>query len=235
MPSISAPDIAQRYLPSRYHYWYARSKIASDPLYVDVQRILAGTQAPLLDVGCGIGLLLHALRATDVSIDYRGVDIDAQKIAIARGAAEAGKLAAVRFEVCDLTREFPSHAGSVALLDVVQYLDARSRDELLDSAARSIAGDARLVIRAGVDDGSWRARFTRMTDRAGHAVRWMKTPPKSQPTRVDLSELLARHGFHTEFRPAWGGTPFNNWLVIASRGASGPGSKAAGIPQSGRR
>ena len=214
---VSARHIARSFLPSRYHFGYAVSKLLTDPLYANVQQILQGSSAALLDVGCGIGLLLHYLRNAGIDIEYAGVDIDTEKIEIARAAARNGKLSAARFDTFDLMRGFPQHRGSVALLDVLQYFDDAVRDEILDGASRCIAADGRLIIRAGLNDGTWRAGFTRVTDRAGYAVRWMKTPPRSQPTRRGLADLLARHGFESEFRPAWGHTPFNNWLVVASR------------------
>ena len=216
MPSASAA-IAEHYLPSRYHYWYARSKIASDPLYEHVVDAIARTQAPLLDIGCGIGLLAHALRAAGGTMPYRGVDIDAGKIAIAREAARKADTLDVEFEVCDLTRMFPQHRGSVALLDVVQYLDTASSDLVIDRAAQAVSADGMLIMRAGLDDGSWRAGFTRFMDRVGHGIRWMQTPPRSQPTKSSLHELLQRHGFRCEFHPAWGRTPFNNWMVVAAK------------------
>src|SRR4051794_10123937 len=216
MSSIPAAQIAAHYLPSRYHYWYARSKIGSDPLYEHVIRTIGRTDAPLLDVGCGIGLLIHALRSAGATMPYRGVDIDAQKIGLARGAAKSAALGAVEFETCDLSQSFPAHSGSVALLDVVQYLDAAACDAVLDSAARSVSAEGMLVMRAGLDDGSWRAAFTRAMDRLGHAIRWMQTPPRSQPTKSGIHDLLRRHGFRCEFHPAWGNTPFNNWMVVAA-------------------
>lgn len=218
MQPLAKRDIAAHYLPSRYHYWYALSKLAMDPLYAEVRPVFAQTRAVLLDVGCGIGLLPQCLRGAGPEIEYRGVDIDAVKIGIARAAARSSGLSRAAFEVCDLTREFPQHRGSVALLDVLQYFEADARDELLGNAARCVAADGRLILRVGLNDGGWRAALTRATDRAGHALSWMKTPPRSQPTIADLTRLLGRHGLKGDFRPLWGRTPFNNWLVVAARG-----------------
>ena len=86
LPPDTARRIAQSFLPTRwfgnrYYYYYSRAKLRSDPLYPGVVDALRGTQAPLLDLGCGIGLLAHALRTNGLSMPYRGVDIDAPKIA----------------------------------------------------------------------------------------------------------------------------------------------------------
>ena len=64
-------------LGNRWDYFYSRSKLGSDPLYPGVCEALRGTTAPLLDLGCGLGLLAHALRADGIDIAYRGVDNDA--------------------------------------------------------------------------------------------------------------------------------------------------------------
>ncbi len=216
MQPLSHRVIAAHYLPSRYHYWYALSKLAMDPLYAQVRQVFAQTPAALLDVGCGIGLLSQCLDGID--IEYRGVDIDEAKIEIARAAARSGGLTRPVFDVCDLSKAFPQHRGSVALLDVLQYFDVAARDELLSNAARCVTVEGRLVLRAGLNDGGWRAALTRGTDRAGHLLRWMKTPPRSQPSVDDLAGLLRHHGLKGEFRPLRGRTPFNNWLVVAARG-----------------
>lgn len=217
MEPLSKRSIAAHYLPSRQHYWYTLSKLATDPMYAEVRHVFSQTQAVLLDVGCGIGLLAQCLRGSGFDIEYRGVDVDAAKIEVARAAARCGGLQRSHFEVCDIAETFPHHRGSVALLDVLQYLEANARDELLARAAQCVTAEGRLIIRAGLHDGGWRAALTRGADKLGHAARWMKTPPRSQPTISGLTQLLARHGLKSEFRPLWGRTPFNNWLVIAQR------------------
>ena len=217
MPGFPKRPIAAGYLPSRYHYWYSLSKLATDPLYESVLSLVVRDREPLLDVGCGIGLLLQALRANGGSARYLGVDSDADKIDLARHAAARNGVLDADFRVCDLAAEFPDHRGSVALLDVLQYLDPPTQERVLDGTARSISRDGVLVIRGGLDDGSWRASVTRASDRFGHAVRWMKTPFRAQPKRDEVAARLERHGLSADFRPAWGRTPFNNWMVVARR------------------
>src|SRR4029453_11084854 len=115
-------DIASTYLPNQHQYWYSLSKLALDPLYDSVPEAFRDAHAPILDLGCGIGLLLHCLRANGSRSAYVGVDTDAAKIGAARAASERGGHRDAMFDVCDLSRHFPEHRGSVALLDVLQYL-----------------------------------------------------------------------------------------------------------------
>jgi hypothetical protein len=77
----------------------------------------------------------------------------------------------VAFDVIDLAQGLPAHAGSVAILDVLQFVPIDAQDAILDAAIARIADGGVLVIRTGLDDGSTRARTTRRIDafRAGWA------------------------------------------------------------------
>jgi predicted RNA methylase len=215
--AIADAFVESRWPTRRYHYYYVRGKLASDPLYPGVVAALRGCDAPLLDLGCGIGLLAHALRADGQAMRYAGVDFDAGKIAIANTAAMRAKLADVSFATCDLMRERPSHRGSVALLDVLQYLPDAVQERLLDDAIAMLVSESKLVIRSGLQDDNARSRTTRMVDRLANAIGWMRSGPLRYPTRDWFERKLADAGLVAEFRPLHGRTPFNNWLIVASR------------------
>ena len=219
----SKRHIAASYLPDRYRYWYSLSKLAFDPLYESVPTAFGHDQTPVLDLGCGIGLLLHCLRASGKQLPYIGVDTDTVKIDAARAASIRSGHGNARFQVCDLSVQFPDHQGSVALLDVLQYLPPQQQGTLISQAAQCISKDGRLVIRTGLADSSWRSTMTRATDRFGHLIGWMKTSFKAQPSANELAAVLRQHGLQADFQPLWGRTPFNNWLVVARRSTAAQG------------
>lgn len=217
--------VAAAFLPSRWHYHYSLAKLATDPLYRGVTASLAGRRAPILDLGCGIGLLAHALRAAGVNAPYRGVDNDVAKVDIARAAAVRAGLPGISFETVDLGAGMPSHVGSCCLLDVLQFVPGDRLEAVLEAAAAAVAagcgeagGDAALIIRTGLDDGSWRARVTRSVDSLSRGLRWMNTGPKRYPTRALFDAVAARHGLEATCTPLFGRTPFNNHLVVLARG-----------------
>ena len=214
---LVASKIAHHFLPLRPHYWYARIKLATDPLYTGVGALLAGTREPLLDLGCGIGLLAHVLRTQGFAASYLGVDIDQAKIESARAAASRAELTSVRFDVANLAAGFPSHKGSVALLDIVQFLPPQAQDALLEAAISSLTPGAILVMRSGLQRAGWRLRFTRGVDRLARFTRWMNVGPQRYPRREDLEARFARHGLSTTFTPLSGRLPFENWLICARR------------------
>jgi 2-polyprenyl-3-methyl-5-hydroxy-6-metoxy-1,4-benzoquinol methylase len=218
----TADRIARAFLPAhrrgnRWHYYYSRIKLGSDPLYPAVAAALHGSTLPLLDLGCGIGLLAHALRAGGVDLAYRGVDNDATKIAQAHRAATTAGLRDARFEVVDLAHAFPSHQGSVAILDVLQYLDDAAQQRLLAAAIAMLAPGGRLVLRTGIEDGSRRMRMTKGFDRVANLLGWMNAAPRNYPRAEALQRVLHDAGLEGEFASLRGRTPFNNWLVVATR------------------
>jgi SAM-dependent methyltransferase len=214
--------IARQFLPSRWHYYYARSKLATDPLYAAVADALAGTHAPLLDLGCGVGLLAHYCRARRIAVPYHGVDNDTAKVDLAKAAAHRAGLASCRFDTLDLARGMPPHQGSVVLLDVLQFLPPERMAALIAQVAACITGSGRLVIRTGMQDGGWRTRVTKAVDWFSRAIHWMNAAPRAYPTKAFLLEQLGTHGLEARFSPLWGNTPFNNWLVVAQRPAAVP-------------
>lgn len=222
MPSAQATTIARAFLPpqrlgNRAAYYYVRSKLASDPLYGGICATLRNSRAPLLDLGCGLGLLAHALRQAGLDLPYRGVDNDARKIALARTAAGRRQLGDVSFELLDLAAGVPAHQGNVALLDVLQFVSPQAQDQLLDAAIAMLTPGACLVLRTGLEDGSWRARVTRSVDSFSRWTGWMNAGPRRYPDPDDLRARFAAAGLHSEFSPLFGRTPFNNWRIVATK------------------
>ncbi len=217
-----ARAIARAFLPtrrfgSRWDYHYTRSKLGSDPLYPGICAALRGSSAPLLDLGCGLGLLAHALRDDGIVLAYCGVDNDAGKIARARAAAARRQLANVAFETVDLARGLPAHHGSVALLDVLQFLAPDAQARTLDAAIAMLTPGARLVIRTGLDEHGGRARITRAVDVLSRLLGWMNAGPTRYPNEAALRAKFDAAGLQAQFTPLSGNTPFNNWRIVVIR------------------
>lgn len=213
--------VADAYLPDRRNYWYARCKLASDPLYRGVGQALAESDAPILDLGCGIGLLAQTLAAGGLERSCIGLDSDAGKIRRAEAAAQRAGLQRVRFACVNLAerniiRAF-GHQGSVVMLDLLQYVPPSAQGPILEQAAAAVSDTGRLVIRTGLAGTTWRASITRLTDSLSHKLGWMNTGPQNYPEKETLQTLLATAGLASSSTPLWGGSPFNNWLIQARR------------------
>lgn len=208
-----------RLYPTRFLRSYSYWKVRTDPLYRAVSdRLQAAPGEPLLDLGCGAGLLAFYLKLAGHPGPIQGLDLDLPKIETARHIA-ATHWPDLTFAAADFETWSPaSFAGHVTLLDVLQYLPAASQARLLQKAASCLTHPShRLIIRNGLEDDSWRAAVTRATDHMARWIRWMVRSPTAHPTRSLIESTLTEAGLAVEFTPLWGSTPFNNYLIVARR------------------
>ena len=201
-----AQSVAALY-PTRFLRSYVRSKVASDPVYAAV---LERARGPIVDVGCGAGVLAAYLRARGCNVPVRGIDHDPRKIAVAQslGLPNATFTAGDAMEA-DLR-------DTVVLLDLLHYLDDAAQASLLRRAAAS--ADA-VIIREAVRDGSWRYRLTYLQEAFARATRWLRAERLNFPAREAIAGPFG--GFDAEVTPLWGRTPFNNYLFVFRRSSGG--------------
>lgn len=192
---------AARY-ETRFLRSYARSKLATDPLYAAVAERLRGTHGTIADIGCGIGLMAAYLREDGFAQPIIGVDHDAKKIEQARRAVPSAA-----FVVGDARDAIPN-VSSILLLDVLHYFDDEEQERILGDAAR---GEL-VIIRDALHDRSWRYRMTMLAEMFARAIRWTKAERLNFPTRERIERAFV--GFQQEIVPMWGATPFNNYLFV---------------------
>ncbi|WP_233260336.1 class I SAM-dependent methyltransferase [Luteibacter sp. OK325] len=196
---------------------YIHGKLATDPVYAATATAIAGRRLPLLDIGCGLGLLGHYLHACDALDGYLGLDHDPQKIAMGRAAADrAGLGESIALSEVDATTP-QAIRGHVALLDVLHYLPEDRQAELLAYAVDHLADDGVLVLRNVIRDGTWRYRATVWEEKFIEAVGWIPGGAQYFPTEDDIREVLEPRGIRVDFRPLFGRTPYNSYLMVASR------------------
>lgn len=192
---------------------YARLKLRHDPVYAVVAAQLHDLAAPVLDIGCGIGLLGLYLRARGFRGRYVGIDCDRAKIDAARriGADEDPALA---FALSDAA-VLPAFSGAVVLLDVLHYLQRDQQSALLRAAAARIAPGSQLIIRTVLREPPWRYYATVCEEFLLHGIGWMQMPARHFPRRDEIEATLREAGLRAETRPLWGATPFASFLIVA--------------------
>jgi 2-polyprenyl-3-methyl-5-hydroxy-6-metoxy-1,4-benzoquinol methylase len=194
---------------------YARVKLRHDPVYAVVAAKLREASVPVLDIGCGIGLLGLYLRAHGFRAAYFGIDCDRGKIDEARriGASEDPALA---FALSDAA-VLPDFSGAVVLLDMLHYLQREQQRELLREAAARTAAGAPLIIRTVLREPAWRYYATVCEERLLHGIGWMQMPARHYPRRSEIEATLHQSGLTAQIRPLWGTTPFASFLIVARR------------------
>ena len=210
---MTTDDVASRIAapyPSAFLRAYVRAKVRIDPVYAAVFERIAESTDPLLDVGCGVGVLAAYLRARGVVAPIRGIDHDERKIAVARRVVHDAT-----FEVADARAAIASD-GTVVLLDLLHYFRSEDQAAILGAAASNART---VIIRDAVRDGSWRYRLTYAQETFSRAVRWLRAERLHFQTRDEIMRPFAK--FDAEVVPLYGRTPFNNYLFVFRRSSSG--------------
>ena len=204
-----AGRLAARY-PTPFLRAYVRSKIRIDPVYGAVFERVCKSNAPLLDVGCGIGILALYLRARGFTAPIRGIDHDERKIAIARSV-----MPDATFELGDARTAIDTGA-TIVLLDLLHYFREDEQARILAAAA---ATATTVIIRDAIRDGSWRYRLTYVQEMFSRAIRWLRAERLHFPTGHDVIRPFG--SFEAEVVPLYGRTPFNNYLFVFRRSTAG--------------
>jgi SAM-dependent methyltransferase len=204
-------ELAARY-PTRFLRAYVRGKLRHDPVYEAVAERLRGTDDPLLDIGCGIGVLPLFLRDRGFIAPIRGVDHDARKVAIAHNVVSG-----VDFRVGDARAAVTDANGTVLMLDLLHYFRADEQAQMLATVA---ARAKTVIIRDAIRDASWRYRLTYAQEAFSRAVRWLRAERLHFATRDEVMQPFANN-FVAEVVPLYGRTPFNNYLFVFRRSAAG--------------
>jgi SAM-dependent methyltransferase len=207
--------VADRFT-SRFLRSYTRSKLRRDPVYGAVLERLRGSNAPLFDIGCGIGLLEFFLRESGFANPIVGIDHDPRKVGEANRIASG--YSGLEFRAGDGRDPIPI-GSNVALLDVLHYFSDEDQARILGNAAAAVAGGGVVIIRDAIRDGTLRYRITALQERFSRAIRWLRAERLNFPTRSQIRSPFA--GFVEEVVPMWGGTPFNNYLFVFRRSADG--------------
>lgn len=200
----------------RWDHYYTAAKLRSDPLYAAVLAELRDIPLPLLDLGCGLGILAFYLRDHGILTPIHSLDYDQRKIEEARKTAVAKNASGLTFDFHDAREGLPDHHGNVTILDILQFFTPQEIERLLTLAAERVAPGGKLVIRSGLRDDSWRFKITVAGDLLAKCTLWMKAAPTHYPTADDFRQILAKYG-KLRISPLWGGTPFNNHLIVLEK------------------
>lgn len=197
------------------HRLHTRWKLANDPAYAATASLLGDSTLPLLDIGCGIGLLGQYLVASGARVVYSGVDHDGRKIDAAQAAARhAGLEHSARLHCADAAT-LPPIRGHVALLDVLHYLPKERQRALLEVATQHLAPGGLLLIRNVLREANWRFHATRLEEFFLDASGWIPGGAQHYPSADELRAPLERAGLKVRIAPLRGHTPFNSYLLVA--------------------
>lgn len=213
---LEAADRVAAHFPERWLRAYIRGKLRTDPVYAAVYELLHESAAPILDVGCGIGLLGFYLRERSLLQTIIGLDRDSRKIRRATAVAEQNH-AGIEFREHDVEKETPPFRGNIAVLDLLHYLSPNRQRRLLTELADRVVPGGVLLLRDCPRDRNPRYWATLLAERFAQAITWNVASSLHFPSRQSVREVFAADKFSERISPLWGGTPFNNHLFVFRR------------------
>ena len=145
--------------PLLLRHWQDR---VFDPAYPFVASTLRASQRPLLDLGCGVGLLACYLRANGHAAPILGLDVDEEKIAIAQAGAWRRESRISRRGCARFFRAIP---GILSCSMCLHYFSDDDQQQLLKKIARAsrlCRGGA--LIRPLLNEPNWRFAATKLEE-----------------------------------------------------------------------
>ena len=202
--------------PERWLRGYVRSKLRRDPIYPAAYELFRSSDEPILDIGCGLGLLPFYLRERGCRQPILGLDVDARK------TGQGSRIAASRYRDIDLRSQdvqesIPAFSGNIALFDVLHYLPLAEQTSLLLRLSPCVAPGGLLVIRDCPRDSRPRFWMTCVAEKFAQAISWNLNTSLHFPSRECINETFDENEFERESRPLWGRLPFNNYLFVFRR------------------
>lgn len=196
--------------------FYAGRKLRSDPVFPAAFELLRDSHEPLIDVGCGVGLLPFYLRERNFAPPILGLDRDARKISRAQEVVRRSDYRDLTFREQD-ANEAIAERGNVVLFDLLHYLAPNEQRTLLEHFIPRVAPGGLLVIRDCPRDGNARFWLTHLAERFAQTTTWNVGVPLHFPTREKICAPFPPNEFSRSIEPLWGRTPFNNHLFIFRR------------------
>ena len=198
---------------------YVNWKLRADPIYLTAFDLFRNSDQPLVDIGCGVGLLAFYLRERNFLAPISGFDRDGRKIeranTVAQGACRDVEF--IKQDVCEPLGQ----TGNIVLFDVLHYLRPDEQSRLLERLASRLAPGELVVIRDCPRDGNTRFWLTSWAERFAQATTWNIKVPLHFPPRERILGAFGEDQFSRTVRPLWGNMPFNNQLFIFRRRAAG--------------
>lgn len=120
----------------------------------------------VLEIGCGFGLFGSYFALRDPEIRYHGIDVDEDRIEMARAAASRLGITNVRFETGDArgALNLDDEYDAILMMDLLHHLPAEGKENVLEAVTSRLSDDGRLVIKEITRRPRWKLFFTWFLD-----------------------------------------------------------------------
>jgi 2-polyprenyl-3-methyl-5-hydroxy-6-metoxy-1,4-benzoquinol methylase len=185
--------------------------------YTDVAAALP-PGADVLEVGCGQGLFCNWLAHTGRPVT--GVDVDADKIAVAQAAAgRAARSGCCASFALGTPGWVPTGPWDViVIVDVLYLLSPSAQHQLLASCASQLTDGGTVVVKTMAPFPRWKAIWDRLQEHVAVRILRMTVGDPHRPVTPDrLAEWLRDEGLDVTELSLHAGYPHPHHLLVARR------------------
>lgn len=202
---------------SRIVRWYCTIRFLIINInMLHILRLCMRGKARVLEIGCGFGLFGCYFAARNPDIEYHGIDLSGNRIAMAQRAASRLKLANATFvqgDACD-TLALDDQYDIVVMMDLMHHIPDEGKRNLISQVLPRLHPQGRLIIKDIAKEPWWKLGFTWLLDvlmtRGFDMWYWA---PEEFRTLVD-------DGFGMEIYPISDWLPYPHVVYLFSREAT---------------
>lgn len=214
--AFSRKQVARSYGASRWVRGYVSGKLALDPVFQVARRMIARRNRPVIDLGCGLGILGICLRTSGITLKYKGTDPEPWKINSAKQAMRYFGFEEVGYEVMDAFQTDIPAGATVCLFDVLHYLDDTAQAQMIARLADAARSGSLILIRTALRGSGWRYWMTLLEEKWTRLSGWIRGGEINFPSREGIIDSFTRHSLNPQIIPLWGKTPFASHLIVIS-------------------
>ena len=173
----------------------------------------------ILEVGCGHGLLSLYLALGSADRRVTGVDVDEDKLAVARAATAAGGLDAT-FEAVQGAALPDGPWAAIVIVDVLYLLSASDQRAVLQACAARLTAGGVLVVKEMAPVPRWKARWNAVQETAAVKILGITEGEElTFLTPAELASAMTAGGLRVRDRPVHRGYPHPPHLLVGTQAA----------------
>ena len=174
------------------------------------------THGVILDIGCGFGLFSLYYASVAPGRSLRGLDLDSERIRMARGAALKLGLGNVTYEAAD-ARDFKGtgRVSAAYLLDIVHHIPPETVPAVLSQLYDCLEPGGYLLVKDVDVKPAWKRIFTWVLDKA-----MAPATPVRYWSCDELTEALERVGFRVRRHQMVDLLPYPHVLYVCQKAGS---------------
>jgi 2-polyprenyl-3-methyl-5-hydroxy-6-metoxy-1,4-benzoquinol methylase len=196
---------------------HTRVRWATCPFRVVAAQLPAAGR--MLEVGCGHGLLANYLALAAPDRQVIGVDVDTEKLEVARAAARGGGLDCT-FEAVEGATLPDGPFDGIAVVDVLYLLEAEDQRSLLRSCAGRLAPGGVLAVKEMAPSPGWKAAWNVLQETASVKILGITAGEKlTFLPPADMATAMVEAGLTVRERPMHRGYPHPHHLLVGTKPA----------------